>query len=114
MEAIYSSLFHPTSPPRGSKSQFSSDKPKILLWIFVQNTQSLVISSRIVAAAIMNSLTTNTGSRHSEAEWMKHKDRIWRRYIIDETPIKDLLVELQRLGICVTCALSAPSSALPK
>jgi len=62
----------------------------------------------------MSSLTKKTGAQHSEAEWTKHKDTIWRRYIIDEAPLKDLLMEVQGLGICVTCAFSACSSALPK
>lgn len=44
---------------------------------------------------------------------MKHRDTIWRRYIIDEVSLKDLLAEVQGLGICVTCALSAHSFALP-
>ncbi|KAK5651426.1 hypothetical protein OQA88_12514 [Cercophora sp. LCS_1] len=52
----------------------------------------------------MSSLTKKTVSQYSEAEWMKHRDTIWRRYIIDEAPLKDLLVEVQGLGICVTKA----------
>ena len=38
----------------------------------------------------------------SEAEWLRVKAVIRRMYLVDEMPLKDLVVEVRNLGLSIT------------
>jgi len=38
----------------------------------------------------------------TEAAWLKHKQDIWRLYILEEKPLKELVEEVGKLGFSVT------------